>query len=67
MSMVSKQEVVLREPRRTLTACLLTLKLELVSQFLCEGAGKGFNLDRRHIWSKQRSVRHQYEIIAFPS
>lgn len=42
MSMVSKQGVVLGEPRRTLSALFVTLQLELLSQFLCGGAGKGW-------------------------
>ncbi|KAJ7424788.1 hypothetical protein BTVI_05326 [Pitangus sulphuratus] len=61
MSMVTKQELVLGEPRRTLVALSVTLKLELVSKFLCGRAGKRFNLDRRHIWSKLRSMRYRYE------
>lgn len=66
--MVSKQEVVLgSQGGHRQNALFVTLKLELVSNFCMEILGRDLTLDRRHIQGKERSVRHQYEIIAFPS
>lgn len=42
------------------SVCYTELEL-LASKFLCRGTEKRFNLDKRHIWSKWRSMSHQYK------